>query len=253
MNARKQQIAASFNRVSHDYSAAANIQRLIANRLAGRIMAHPFPRTARVLEVGAGTGLLTRELINGRPWGHYEATDMAPAMVEQCAAITGVSACLMDAENPTVSEPCDLVCASMVFQWVDDLRACLNKLAACLKPGGRLAYATLIKGSLAEWRAAHQELGLTPSILDFPSVSTLQEYWPPEGTGLLETQDIPQTFDTTLDFMASLKTIGARTPAPDTHPLSPGTFRKVLRALDHQGQVKITYRVAYGLFVKDTP
>ncbi len=251
MNARKQQIAASFNRVSHHYNDAANIQRLIASRLAQRIMTHPFSAKARVLEVGAGTGLLTRELVDLHPWGYYGATDMAPAMVEQCRTITGVSAWRMDAENPTVDEPCDLVCASMVFQWVDDLGDCLKKLEACLRPGGLMAYATLIRGSLAEWRTAHDGLGLTPSILDFPSAATLQKLWPHGGVGRLETQDIPQVFDSTLDFVNSLKAIGAGTPAPGTQPLLPGTFRKVLRALDHHGEVKITYRVAYGLFEKD--
>ena len=77
----KQRIAAAFSAAVASYEAAAEAQDLAATGLAERVAGLILPPNPRVLEVGCGTGLLTRRLLP-KVGGHWLITDIAPAMVD---------------------------------------------------------------------------------------------------------------------------------------------------------------------------
>ncbi|KRF37297.1 class I SAM-dependent methyltransferase [Nocardioides sp. Soil805] len=91
-----------------------------------------------VLELGAGTGKLTRELV---AQGHaVYATDPDPAMLELLEAqVPGCSAKVAGAEEiPANDRSVDVVVAAQAFHWFDHAVA-LPEIARVLKPGGHLA------------------------------------------------------------------------------------------------------------------
>ena len=47
-----------------------------------------------------------------------------------------------------------------------------------------------------------------------------------------------------------MKEIGAKTPAVGHRPLQPGSMRRVLRNLDQQENVTMTYQLAYATYQK---
>jgi len=115
---------------------------------AAMLRAVPFASTWRVLDCGAGTGLLTLNLLPHV--AEICATDASTGMLEQLkkkltvAGIRNVTALTWDAE----AEPCpasgfDLVCSSMVLHHLRDVPAALQRMAAALRPGGWLAVADL--------------------------------------------------------------------------------------------------------------
>ncbi len=53
-----------------------------------------------------------------------------------------------------------------------------------------------------------------------------------------------------LDFLQSLRSIGADLPADHARPLSPGALRRILRQVDAQGHVRATYHVLTVLWRK---
>jgi len=245
----KARIAGSFGAVSDGYAGAAGLQRLVAGRLAGRITGLP-PRP-RVLEVGCGTGFLTKALRQDVADGRWVVSDIAPPMVANCRRELGAPEDIlflaMDAERPALAGGFDLVCANLVFQWFGDLESGIRKMAGLLGPGGRLAFSTLTAGTLEEWRLAHLALGLSPATPAYPDIGVFTSIL--KGVAV-EEEEIVQTYESAHAFVAALKAIGAHTPAPGKRPLSAGTFRRVLRQLDGNAATAITYRVAYGIYTE---
>ena len=117
-------------------------------------------------------------------------------------------------------------------------------LGALLRPGGVLALTTLGTDTFQEWRAAAALLGLSPAIPTYPSLTELDWQRPP---GFLveraEEQRLWDEHPNALDFLQSLRSIGADLPADHARPLSPGALRRILRQVDAQGHVRATYHV----------
>ncbi|WP_151083689.1 class I SAM-dependent methyltransferase [Nocardioides cynanchi] len=92
---------------------------------------------ATVLELGAGTGKLTRVLVAA---GHdVHATDPDPAMLALLEAhLPGVRTAVAGAEEiPLADASVDVVIAAQAFHWFDLERA-LPEIARVLRPGGRI-------------------------------------------------------------------------------------------------------------------
>jgi len=254
MSARKQQIARHFGAAAPTYDHAARIQARIAEELAGDIAVLAQP--TRILEFGCGTGNLTRALIGRFPAARLIATDLAPPMAVLTRKRLGASAQLacatMDAELPAFpAAQFDLVCGSLAAQWFASPHQAFAALGALLRPGGVLALTTLGTETFQEWRAAAALLGLSPAIPAYPSLAALDWQRPP---GFLVEQAREQRLwdehPTALDFLQSLRRIGADLPADHVRPLSAGALRRILRQVDAQGRVRATYHVLTLLWRK---
>ncbi|MGA0392623.1 MAG: methyltransferase domain-containing protein [Rhodospirillales bacterium] len=258
MTSQKFKIIHAFDQASPHYETAAGLQKSVAENLAGRIQRLPLNSNPRVLEVGCGTGYLTRALMPAIANADWTVSDIAPTMVEHCRQSIPHSSDIefiqMDGETPCVQGGFDLICASLVFQWFEDLETSLARLSILLRPGGHLAFATLVQGTFSEWRDVHRMFGLSAATPAFPSAATIDGFWPDNdevsGEGSIEEEAILQTYDTAHDFLMTLKAIGATTPVRGHKPLSAGSMRRVLRHLDRKGSLKITYQVAYGMFTR---
>lgn len=244
---RKARIAARFGAAAGRYDALSPLQRETAARLARRILALPLPASGRVLEIGCGTGHLTREL-HGRIGGDWIVSDIAPAMVAACAgAVPGPRPLVMDAERPALAPASvDLIVSSLTAQWFADLPAALASLCALLVPGGTLALATLGAGTFAEWHAAHAALGLHAATHDYPQADQLARAFPAfMQTQVAEEQlVVPQA---PLEFLRGLRAIGADTPRAGTRPLGSGQMRQVLRQLAVDATGGMSYRLLYAI------
>ncbi len=245
---RKARIAARFGAAASRYDAQSPLQREAAARLARRVLALSLPPPCRVLEVGCGTGHLTREL-RGPVGGEWTVSDIAPAMVAACVRNhPGVVGLVMDAEHPVVEAGSfDLVVSSLTAQWFADLPAALAALCGLLAPGGRLALATLGSGSFGEWRAAHAALGLRAATPAYPSADELTHAFPAFVRASVEEETLAAPLDDPLDFVRGLRAIGADTPAEGTSPLGAGQMRKVLRRLAADAPEGVGYHLLYAV------
>jgi len=232
---RKQRISDAFSAAAAEYETAASFQERIAAALAARLATRPaLPQGARVLEVGCGTGLLTRRLRAALGDGaDILATDLSPAMVARAQAALGADRRLnfaaMDAEAPTLDDgSVALIVSSLAAQWFADLPAALAALARCLVPGGQLILTLPGAGSFTEWRAAHRALGLEAGTPAFPDADSLRAMLPSGGHGTIDSEIVTETHADGLAFARTLATLGAAVPRPGHRPLTPGQLRRVI-------------------------
>jgi len=242
----RRQIAEAFS-AAGDYDRHARVQRLVARRLAERIAALPLPDAPRILEIGCGTGFLTEALIERKPRAEWLITDIAPEMIERCRARIGEAPgrrfAVLDGEYGTPDDGgFDLICSSLVMQWFDDHAAALSRMLQWLAPGGRCIFATLGAGSFAEWRAAHAAEGTEPGTPRFPSSTEFAAMLPETQSRPPEVERHVERHDSALDFMRSLRAIGAHTAARKHRPLPPSTLRRVMRNFEAAGGA-VSYEV----------
>jgi malonyl-CoA O-methyltransferase len=251
MSALKHRVAEAFDQAVR-YDDFAGLQRRVAELLAGRIARLPLPPNPRVLEIGCGTGLLANALdLADTDW---LMTDIAPAMVERSrrrfARDSRYRFAVLDGENPRLDSeegPFDLVCASLVMQWFEDLEPALERLFRLLRPGGHLVFSTLAEGTFAEWRQAHR--GLVPGTHAYPDADALRGLRIGGAPGAVEIERFVEHYRTAADFLRTLRGLGAATPRSGHRPLPPATMRNVMRRFE-AGGAESSYCVALCRFTR---
>jgi SAM-dependent methyltransferase len=126
----------------------------VYDRFLGPVVFHPFavdlarrcaglaPR--RVLEVAAGSGIVTRELVGAVPGASLTATDLNPAMVRWGAgAVPQAWWAVADAQRlPFLDGGFDLVACQFGVMFFPDRPAAFAQARRVLTPGGRLLFTT---------------------------------------------------------------------------------------------------------------
>ena len=242
-------IGDSFGRAAPSYEANATLQRLVAGRLAQRIMqAGPLPggEHPRILEIGSGTGLLTRALRRRMPGATIIATDLAPEMLRACRnSMPGddsLEMVAMDAARPAVAGGFDLVCSSLALQWLPDPPATLRGLSRLLRPGGRLHVSTLLAGTLEEWRAVFAAEGLPDAGLEYRSIEQMRAGF----GGVWDAETIAVAHPDGLSFLRALRGIGADRRAQAGRPAGAGRMRRALHRFEVEHAAIASYRIGYG-------
>lgn len=256
MNADKDRVAQAFSRSAQTYDLAAQVQSDVAAEVAHMVLAAKWPANPDVLEIGCGTGGLTRPLLHGIEGGTFLITDISTQMLAQCrdnVAEPRTTFTPLDGEHPDLAtQRFDLIVSSLAFQWFTDLPGGLDRLSRHLKPGGHLIFSTLGEHTFEEWRAAHAALRLSDGMPTFLSSQAIHLAGPEAvrgaGQGVIHEKMIRRRYPDARAFARTLKTIGANTPALGHKPLSPKNFRRVSQ---HLGQNFIsTYHVVFAHFTK---
>ena len=235
---RSAQVAARFAARADTYDRHATLQADVADRLAAFL---PEGRAPDVLEIGCGTGLLTRKLVAAYRQGRFLVTDLAPEMLAVCrrnvAARAGQSIrfALMNAEAPELPDRFDLIATSMALQWMSDPVDALARLRRLLRPGGSLVYATLGPEGFTEWRAALAAEGLADGTVQVPALP-----------GVVHEERMTIAFGSAVSFLNRMKAIGAAEPRAGYRPLTPGALRTALRRLDREHGARVTWHLVYG-------
>lgn len=243
----RQRIARSFG-AADAYDCHAGVQRDVARRLAGEIAALPLPDAPRVLEIGCGTGFLTGAMADQGIGGEWLVTDLAPAMVARCearmAGRAGTRFAVLDGENgvPGGAGHYDLVCSSLALQWFSDPAAAVERMLRWLAPGGHLMFTTLGQGTFAEWRAAHADEGQACGLRQLLAPASWDAILPERRVRPARVDTLRIAHADGLDFLRSLRAIGAATPDPGHAPLGASAMRRVLRRFE-AGGAAVSYEV----------
>lgn len=151
------------------YDDHAFVQRQTARDLLAYTDSPPAPR---ILEIGCGTGIYTKLLIDAFPASPIDAVDISREMLHRAAEKIISSAVrfrLEDAEELEM-ETYDLVTSNAVFQWFRNLRRALARYADMLADGGVLSFSFFGPGTYRELDGVLKETaGVGVISDDFPS------------------------------------------------------------------------------------
>ena len=101
--------------------------------------------TARVADLGAGTGYFSVRIAKRLPEGKVFAIDIEPEMLRYLSErarrehLSTVIPVVANEETPNIPEPVDLILVVDTYHHIDDRIAYFNRLRKSLNPGGRLA------------------------------------------------------------------------------------------------------------------
>ena len=103
-------------------------------------LVQPVPG-GRVIDLGCGTGELTRDLHGHTGAAETVGVDSSSAMLERADAVAGAGVTFADGDIAVFEEPgqWDVVFANAALQWVGDHPGVLRRWTASLREGGQLA------------------------------------------------------------------------------------------------------------------
>lgn len=250
----KDKIAASFSAAAVSYDQYAIMQQQAALSLVRRLTdLHPRVPAGPILEIGCGTGAVSRELSTMFPDRRLTLLDLAPGMIDSNRAALLphlerpelIDWQVQDAEGIRVQNHYALIASCLTLQWFQDLTGTLSRLCEALTPDGFLLCSTLGHESFPEWRAACQALDVPCTMNPLPNVQEIMEtihslgY---EASAWEETIRMP--YPTVLDFFRSLKRTGTGTSA-NTGRLTRAQMERLLATWEGhaQGAVTVTYQI----------
>jgi malonyl-CoA O-methyltransferase len=153
-----------FSAAAETYESYSGVQERVAVRLMECAQSEmPRGGPVRILEIGCGTGVLTRLLRNTYPASRLLAVDLSAAMIREARKRLATPSERMgwvvgDAGQLPVCDGFDAVFSSSVLHWADSPQAAMEEIARALNPGGVTALAIMTVGTLAELHAVRRRI-----------------------------------------------------------------------------------------------
>ncbi len=250
-------LRAAFDRASAGYEAAAGLQARVSTELLERLTAFSFaPRV--VLDLGSGTGRVTRELKRRYPRALVIALDIAPGMLREARRNQMLwrrfaRLCADALRLPLSDASVDLVFSSLVLQWCEPLEQALEEVRRVLKPGGFFAFSTFGPDTLNELRTAWAQADGHSHVNRFLDMHDVGDALARSGLAepVLDVDYIELAYPDTLSLMRDLKAIGAHnvTAGRPRTLLGKARLRRMTEAYEafRRGDaLPATYEVIYG-------
>lgn len=211
-----------------------------------------------VLEVGCGTGFITRGLAELFPGRELEITDVSEAMVHHCrrefSDYSNIRCYPLNAEGFLPDEPqYALTVAGFVAQWFRNPALTLGKLLEATRPGGLQLISFPGSESFPEWKQSCRETGLPFTGNKLPDT---EEMVIKMSTGPVQVDyyedTVTQTFQGAAEFFRHLKAIGAGAQLSGRH-LSPKELKLLIDHWDRktEGQCTVSYHVVFMAVKRD--
>lgn len=143
-------LMARFARAVATYEAQATVQRAAAVRLAEALGRHFHVLGPRILEVGCGTGTLTRLLLARFAPAELVANDLCADVGVCFANAPRVRFLPGDAQTIAWPGPFDAIVSASAVQWFGDLGRFVGRCAEALPQGGVVAVSSFGAGTLRE-------------------------------------------------------------------------------------------------------
>lgn len=215
-----------FGRAAPSYHQATPIQYWMAGRLLELLPARSMNDT--ILELGCGTGHLTRLLAERFPKAILVATDTSEAMLKQAETIWPAELArpkweILDARAPARADiQPELVASNAVIQWFSDLDSHFRSIRSLSSFGSDYLVSGFGRDHFPELERVlvSSEFGYPPG----PGHSPTEAIEAAERSGwcvrVLHEETRSESYPSAIDFLRHLKASGANRPPPQGRPLT---------------------------------
>jgi len=238
----------NFSRHPEDYNNIADTQREIASKVADLIEDNCCSlETPDVLELGCGTGFLTKQMMHRMPDSLFLITDISPAMLQFCRADIPlhISAkfAICDITQGCPGGMFDIITSSLAFQWVDNLDNLMRDLYDHLKADGYLIFTTLTEGTFANIATIFEKKG---TLFPLPELVTVEDL--KKATSCFEDitvieETYVEKYNSIKDFLDHIHKVGAGN-ATGSH-ISVSKLRQIIKEGKNCREIIAEYKVAF--------
>ncbi|GKT13055.1 MAG: malonyl-CoA O-methyltransferase [Thiomicrorhabdus sp.] len=283
VSVNRQHIKKHFSHAAPSYDDAAILQKTVAERIDERLALTTI-ETQTILDLGAGTGLLTEKVMARYPNAQLFAVDLSAAMLKQAAprlqkprlpqlgeglnhwlqngkltkslafkqGATPINADVY--QLPFAENSVDLIVSNLMLQWCDDLDAVFEEFRRVLRPEGLLMFTTFGPDTLKElrqaWRIADSEQAHVNQFIDMHDVgdALIRSGF---GQPVMDMELFTLTYDKPIGVLKDLKAIGATNANLNRSQglMGKTRFQTMLEAyesLRKDGKIPATYEVVHG-------
>lgn len=240
----KRIISRNFSQSARDYDKHAVLQKALANELlslAGKL------EPKRILDIGCGTGYLTRRLAETFPKAEVIGIDIAPGMIEVARnknSRANLNFIAGDGEDiPLENLTFDLVVSNASLQWMDAKRVFAGAHKV-LNPGGRFIFTTFGPQTLRELKVSGFRVNKFLSVVELKGIagnlfSTIR----------LKSKIVRQRFEGVKELIYHLKEIGAQSADKRKSEYSLSAFKEYKEKFSSNGCIYATYELIYGIII----
>lgn len=178
----KMRVQRCFSRALTSYAENASAQQQINRQLWAMLAKHRPSSVARALEIGCGTGDLTRLLVPNFPDTHWLFNDLSPTVLAALVDKLGTDEfrgnyryLAGDAEklDPKFVEKLDLIASGSTVQWFEQPKRLIDFAQQSLNKDGLLLFNTFLPDHFAEIKQ------LTNAGLNYPTQAEWQRWLAP--------------------------------------------------------------------------
>lgn len=198
-----------------------------------------------VTDMGCGTGFVTEAMLPECPNAMFTLVDHDAAMLAEAKARfkshPHIKYREADVEHTVLYDtPTEMITASLLLHWLDNPLAGLRLLTS---QANTVALAVLLDGTFANWRMAHEQLGLTCGLRPFLSRQQLNDALATLGKQtVVEESRYTLRYPDGLSFARDLRRLGVSTAKSGHKPVP---LQRVLSTLPQPFDAR--YHVAYVL------
>lgn len=250
-------IATRFSAAASTYGRHARVQAAAADHLC--TLLPPVLGLGSLLEIGCGTGHLTRLLKTRYPNHALHVVDTAAAMISICRRSlpnqAGIQFHVMDAAAFEPDAPLRLVASNCALHWVEPLETVARRLRGHLRSDGHLVASLMIEPTLGELRSVRESVAPhKPPRARMRSESEVLGAVQAAGFRLVHVQRhrYVEKYASAADFLQALHELGVTGGAVSRshHPLNRAELTALKREYqarhgDAEGRVCATYEVLF--------
>jgi len=243
------QVRTAFNKASSNYDDHAFLQKEVATRLDKKLDIISS-NSAVILDLGAGTGLLSQQLSKRFTESTIIALDFAQNSLKNNSANQKI--CADAGHLPLANNSVDMVVSSLMMQWCPDLKQLFSEIHRVLKDDGLILFSTFGPDTLKELKKSWSVVDNDTHVNTFTDMHDIGDQLLGAGfeSPVMEMEHLTLTYQTVTDLLRDLKAIGAHSvDARSKALMGKDKFKLMVEMYEsyrQDGKLPATYEVIYG-------
>lgn len=243
----------NFDKVAEYYNNNAHAQKIAAKRLIEILKSMGESNFQNILELGAGSGILTNLIKNNFDYENIICSDLAYNFLKFNSEPSKVQCDIL--KLPLKQESFDWVTSSSTFQWIYNFDELLKEIKFVSKNHFKGAFSIFLKGTFYEMDKVNKLTGFG-NILEMKDSRYYLETFYKNGFNVDISYEEKHTifFDTVREFLESHKMTGATVKANKF--ISKNNYNSFLKyykkLFSIKNKIPVSYNIGYYIITKQT-